>query len=116
MKITCDATELLSLVERLNVALELRERVVDPPKGAAELVAFDVDYSAALAGELVVRLNPSDGLRRFGAAVGALNVNGLIVEDAIHESVPYVDGKPFTAAPLASQTLSASSHTTPPRR
>lgn len=92
LKIACDSCELLSL---LQAATEAVDGTLQPFEGSFRLVealqepvSIEADHDAALAGELVVRLNPSDGLRRLMAALLAWDGDLLAVEDTVHGAPP----------------------------
>jgi hypothetical protein len=74
-----DTTPALALIEKLSAlaeaSLETRERLLDFIESGAELVSIDPDLLAASgAGEMVVRLEPSEALRGLLSALGAGNV------------------------------------------
>jgi hypothetical protein len=63
------------LAEAPDGVLEGLERLLGPGDAAQQLVAVETDVDAAArTGELVVRLEPSDALRRLLAAAGAGDV------------------------------------------
>ena len=71
-----DASQLLALTERLKRALEVRQGLLglpDFPKGVA---CVDLDSRATGAHEMRIRLQPSDRLRSFAAAVFAGDIDG----------------------------------------
>lgn len=71
--IGADASELTSLldclVDRLNELGELPPGGV--PDSFKDIVTLETDHGAAGAGELVMRLNPTDSFLRFASAVFA---------------------------------------------
>lgn len=73
-----EATVLLAqadVLEAPEAALEAADRLLGTSDLAQELVALQVDDLTAGAGELVVRLEPSDRLRGLVAALGARDGN-----------------------------------------
>jgi len=81
--LTADASELLALIDRIHQFGQRPLGLVDLPE---ELVSLNLDHSAASTGELIVRLDPSDALRSFEAAVCALDGESLVVEDSFHDA------------------------------
>ncbi|HVJ31624.1 MAG TPA: hypothetical protein VND94_00795 [Terriglobia bacterium] len=78
-----------ALAELLSLLPELPERVheafhglIDTPEGLKRLVALDVSPGSTFTGEMVIRLDPTDGLRMFLAAVRTGEFEDSIVEDA----------------------------------
>jgi hypothetical protein len=84
LMLKCDANELLALIERLKHALELSDVSLDVGELPAELVSVETDDSAALTGELTMRLKPSDDFVRFAAAILAGDRDGTVVEYTSH--------------------------------
>lgn len=74
-----DASPLLKELERLSTAQripeELREALVRLIDGPSELVSFHVDQRAAGAGQLRIRLEPSDAFRDLVTACLARDGN-----------------------------------------
>ena len=75
MRISADARELLELAELTKFTLETVEGPFDLPNFPEELTRIDFNHRATGACELLVRFDPSNGFRRFAAAVAALNRN-----------------------------------------
>ena len=85
MLITCDATALLAFIQRINGLLQVSESAFGLRDLPPELARINIDDRSASAGELAVRLDPSDGLRGFAAALLARDSNRLIVQESAHE-------------------------------
>jgi hypothetical protein len=76
VRLTADASALLALVEPVNRVLKAVDGRVDLSELPEELVAIKMDGALAPgARELRVRLDPSDGLRGFAAALWARNAD-----------------------------------------
>ena len=76
LKITLDSTELRELLDPLEALLERLDPSVDFREPLKEFFVLKNDDNAALAGELRIRLQPTDALRRFVLALRARNVDG----------------------------------------
>lgn len=83
LKIDCDGGPLLSFVHLLRVA----KVDVDFDKLSFNPFRVESDYTATAAGEMTVRLYPSDGLLRHVAALLAKNVEFEIIKSADHAHV-----------------------------
>ncbi len=79
MKLKCEASELLTLIESLNSSLQVVEGFIDLPELPLEIAAINIDNGPTLAGECTVFLEPSDSFRRFYAAVAG-NINSGVVD------------------------------------
>lgn len=84
LKITCDSAPLRSFTELFEAALKVRNLSLDLGNLTFELARIDTDFSAASAGELTVRLYPSDAFLRFAAAVLAGNFDLGTIKETGH--------------------------------
>jgi hypothetical protein len=76
-------SELESLTDLAELPLEIGDGLVEFSQSPQKFIAFNVDDSrAALTGECVVRLDPTDRLRGLMAALRARESDFLIVEHA----------------------------------
>ena len=84
LRIDCDAAPLIAaleaasalLAEASEAVLKSLEGLFGPDDASQQMATVQVDRAASAgAGELVVRLDPSDGLRRLLAAAGARDVD-----------------------------------------
>jgi len=87
--IGADASELTSLldclVDRLNELGELPPGGV--PDSFKDIVTLETDHGAAGAGELVMRLNPTDSFLRFASAEVRLKCRRLIYSCDVSDDV-----------------------------
>jgi hypothetical protein len=84
VEITADASELLALIHRLNLALEVGQSALSAVDCPDELVSLKLDSDPAAAHKLLVRLEPSDALRSLAFALGAGDVDGLAIKQSGH--------------------------------
>ena len=89
VRLTLDASEFLAALADLSAEpAQLPAEIVQGAIGLcdfpAELARIDIDALTATAGELTVRLKPSDGLIGLVAALRARNADRLIVECTGH--------------------------------
>ena len=77
VRIRCDARPLLDAIRTVAVPAsdpEVADGLLDSFQLSQEVVLVQLDPRSAPAGEVIVRLEPSDRLRRLAAAAGAGNV------------------------------------------
>lgn len=86
-----DALTALS-AELPHCPLEIIKGAIDLCDLPSQLARIETDASATTAGEIAVRLEPSDRLRDLMAAIRARNVDRLVVEDSGHNESPYESG------------------------
>ena len=89
VRLRLDATELIGALTALSTEVadrppEILHRALRVSDSPCESVVFDVDPSAAAAGVVTIRLQPSDRLRGLVAAAGARDFDGLLVEKTGH--------------------------------
>ncbi|MGC2411852.1 MAG: hypothetical protein WA459_04020 [Stellaceae bacterium] len=89
VRLSLDASELVAALSGLSAEIpqaapEILDRALRASEFPLELIAFEVDASAAEAGVMTVRLQPSNLLRGLVAAARAGNVDRLIVEKSGH--------------------------------
>jgi hypothetical protein len=65
----CDPSPLIEFTKMLQGVIKSRNRSLSCGYLGFELVRVENDHSSASAGEVVVRLYPSDGFLRFAAAI-----------------------------------------------
>ena len=82
LTLSCDTSPLMTFLALFKHALESSKRSLQLGDLGFELVRVEHDYSAAGAGELLVRLYPSDAFLRFAATIFARELNLLSVEQA----------------------------------
>ncbi|MBB3743748.1 hypothetical protein FHX10_003247 [Rhizobium sp. BK591] len=87
IKLRCDATSFSALLSDLDASLksipEIREALIRFLDSGEELFRIDRDVlPASIAGELLVRLHPSDALRRFVTASRAGDADLCIFKHA----------------------------------
>lgn len=70
---------------------QLADRVLDLLDLSVEVRCVHVDDGSSLAGESLVRLEPSDRFRRISSAIAARNTDSLIAEhvDLLKEKLQY---------------------------
>lgn len=80
------AQEAANLIESISALTEFSKRLLKVGKTlfhlsnlALELTCINIDYSAARAGKIVVRLEPSDRLACLLAASRARNIDSIII-------------------------------------
>jgi hypothetical protein len=76
IELQCDASPLTAFIELLQCALESRKRPLGRGDLPAELARLEAGDDATRAGQLRVRLYPSDALLRFAAACWAGDGDG----------------------------------------
>jgi len=84
LKIECEVEKLTSFIDHLKLALEINDGPICLGHFPKELARFHFDYSSADAGKLLVRLEPSDGLISFAAALTTGNWDCRGIEEAAH--------------------------------
>ncbi|HLZ67481.1 MAG TPA: hypothetical protein VKQ29_14700 [Aliidongia sp.] len=84
--VVCLDLDAANLIESISAPTEVLERPLEigqvffgTSNTALELTSINVDYSAAGAGKIVIRLEPSDRLACLLAASGARNIDSLII-------------------------------------
>jgi hypothetical protein len=76
--IRCDPSPFIAALEQLSkIALEVGDGLLGVPKFVEEVGCINFDVRPAGANELMVRLEPSDALLRFGSALRARNSDVL---------------------------------------
>jgi hypothetical protein len=81
-QLRCDSSPLTSFAEMFECALKVCERGLGFGDFPLELARVDLDASPASAGELTVRLYPSDAFLRFAATLFAGNLKFGIVKES----------------------------------
>jgi|SRR5579863_1981202 len=87
-----DGSELVSALNQLSaelapLPLEIGIRLINGTDLSADLASINLDAGTAAAGDLTVRLQPSDRLRGLITAAIAANRDRLVIEDTGHDVV-----------------------------
>lgn len=84
LTIRCDASPLRLFIKLFEAALQGRKGSLNVGDLGFELARVEDDVGAADAGEMVVRVYPSDAFLRFAVTVFAGDADFGVVEDADH--------------------------------
>jgi hypothetical protein len=82
LKLSCDSSPIVSFSKMLECALKVSKRALNLSDFPFELARVDVDRSSTNAGELMIRLYPSDAFLRFASTI----FTGQFYFSAIEES------------------------------
>ena len=83
----CNTSPLSLFTDLLKAALQVRKRFFSFSDLCFELARIKSDFSAAAAGELTVRLYPSDAFLRFATTVFAGDLNFCAIQESSHISL-----------------------------
>jgi hypothetical protein len=78
--IRCDSSPFILFTKLLEGRLKVSERTLDLSNFGFELFRIESDFSSTAAGELIVRLYPSDSFFRFATTILAGDFDLVLVE------------------------------------